>query len=364
MTVFDEATFEEGMQTSEEILKGLDSTDIFVVFLSNHALNSDWVKKEIVDAYDRFSRGDIERIYPIIIDPSITHDDSRIPLWMRAEYNLRLVSRPNAAARRILQRLRELSWKRHPKIQEKEKIFVGRNDLIKQFEERVDDISKVTPTCIVCSGLKKIGRRAFLRHALTKTNAIDSSYDPLRIYLSQDDGIEGFIVKLYDLGVSSGHDITGLLTKSVTEKTAIALSICRDISDARDLIIIEDDGSIVSYEGKIADWFFDLIETLDRERILFAIAAIYKPQRVWQRERLFALNISELEPLERKGLLKRYSDLEELDLPRADLEFVSGFCKDIPIRHFSLSIQLSRQESNLCETIQLRSLSSARIELR
>ena len=32
MTVFDEATFEEGMQTSSEILKGLDATDIFVVF--------------------------------------------------------------------------------------------------------------------------------------------------------------------------------------------------------------------------------------------------------------------------------------------------------------------------------------------
>jgi hypothetical protein len=56
MTVFDEATFEEGMQTSSEILKGLDSTDIFVVFLSSSALESKWVKQEIVEAYDRLSR--------------------------------------------------------------------------------------------------------------------------------------------------------------------------------------------------------------------------------------------------------------------------------------------------------------------
>jgi hypothetical protein len=245
MTVFDEDTFEEGMQTSSEILKGLDATDIFVVFLSDSALKSAWVKKEIIEAYDRLSRGDLDRIYPIIIDHHITHDDPRIPEWMRKEYNLRLVSRPSTAVRRIQQRLRELSWQRHPKIREKEKIFVGRNDLIKLFEERFDDIARATPVGIICSGLKKIGRRAFLKYALTKTNVIDQSYDPLRIYLSQDDGIEGFIIKLYDLGISSQYDLLNLLNKTTEEKTAIATSICREVADARDVLLIEDDGSII-----------------------------------------------------------------------------------------------------------------------
>jgi TIR domain len=75
MLVFDEATFEEGMPTSAEILKGLDITDIFVLFISNESLNSNWVKEEVAGAYSRLSRGDIDRIYPIIIDTSIKHDD-------------------------------------------------------------------------------------------------------------------------------------------------------------------------------------------------------------------------------------------------------------------------------------------------
>lgn len=336
MTVFDEATFEEGMKTSSEILKGLDATDIFVLFISNAALNSDWVKGEIIEAYNRLSRGDIDRIYPIIIDPTVTHDDPRIPTWMRAEYNLRLVSRPGSAARRIQQRLRELSWKRHPRLYEKERIFVGRNEIIKAFEERIDDIAKLTPLSIICSGLKKIGRRAFLKHALTKTNVIDAAYEPLRVYLSQDDGLEGFIVKLYDLGVSSEHDLTSLLTKSIHDKTVLATRICQDISDAKDLIFIEDDGSIVNYEGQVANWFLDILTSLKRERVLFAVAAMYRPQRslLWDNERLFSLNLSELEPSERKGLLKRYSDLEELDLPRSDLEFIGGLLQGYPEQIF------------------------------
>ena len=42
-SVFDEMTFEFGMKTIEEIFKGIDSSDIFVFFISNDSLNSKWV---------------------------------------------------------------------------------------------------------------------------------------------------------------------------------------------------------------------------------------------------------------------------------------------------------------------------------
>ncbi|MCZ5158029.1 toll/interleukin-1 receptor domain-containing protein [Escherichia coli] len=45
--IFDEQTFEKGMSPSEEILKGLDDTSLFVLFLSDSALESDWVKEEM-----------------------------------------------------------------------------------------------------------------------------------------------------------------------------------------------------------------------------------------------------------------------------------------------------------------------------
>ena len=48
--IFDEMTFETGMQTLKEIFKGIDNADIFVFFISNDSLESPWVKKEIFQA--------------------------------------------------------------------------------------------------------------------------------------------------------------------------------------------------------------------------------------------------------------------------------------------------------------------------
>ena len=334
--VYDQATFEDGMITAEEILKGLDVTDVFVLFISNASLNSDWVRKELIEAHSRLTRGDIERIYPIIIDSAVTHDDSRIPEWMRNEYNLRLISRPTTAARRIEQRLRELSWKKHPKIRDKEKIFVGRNTLVKAFEERIDDISKETPRCIFAFGLKKIGRRAFLKHALQKTNDIDSSYDPLRIHLTQDDGIEGFIVKLYDLGVTSEQDLLGLTSKKIGEKTKIAIGIVNEIAAARDIVLIEDDGTIVDFEGNISEWFSDVVASMDAGKTTLCIAATnrIRDKKLWRDERIFTLNIPELESTERAGLLRRYSELDELHLAQQDFAFVAGLLTGYPDQVF------------------------------
>lgn len=41
---YDEYTFEDGMNTLDEIMSALDSTDLFVLFISDKALDSKWVK--------------------------------------------------------------------------------------------------------------------------------------------------------------------------------------------------------------------------------------------------------------------------------------------------------------------------------
>ena len=128
--VYDEVTFEAGLENEELIIDWLSRSDLFVLFLSNDSLNSSWVKKEILEASDLQSLGQIKKIYPIIIDPSITHEDRRIPDWMRDTYNLRFVSKPAVAARKIISMMREISWKQTPKLKEKQQFFVGRNDLI------------------------------------------------------------------------------------------------------------------------------------------------------------------------------------------------------------------------------------------
>ena len=49
-SIIDSKSFEEGMKNLEEILTALDSTDLFVLFISNESLNSKWVKEEILIA--------------------------------------------------------------------------------------------------------------------------------------------------------------------------------------------------------------------------------------------------------------------------------------------------------------------------
>ena len=49
-SVFDEMTFEYGMKTIDEIFSGIDSSDIFVIFISNDSLNSKWVSEELTYA--------------------------------------------------------------------------------------------------------------------------------------------------------------------------------------------------------------------------------------------------------------------------------------------------------------------------
>ena len=50
--VYDAMCFEVGMQTIDEIFRELNNTGIFVLFISDTSLNSDWVKRELARAED------------------------------------------------------------------------------------------------------------------------------------------------------------------------------------------------------------------------------------------------------------------------------------------------------------------------
>ena len=145
---YDESTFEEGMGNLEEIINALDRSSIFVLLISNNSLDSEWVRREIAEASGRLDNGQLKRFFPIIIDPSIDHTDRRIPDWIRDSYNLRPITRPTIAAKRIKERLVEASWKNHPMLKARDRIFVGRNAQIGEFEQRFDDFTKPQPTVV------------------------------------------------------------------------------------------------------------------------------------------------------------------------------------------------------------------------
>lgn len=330
--ILDEEAFEEGMRTIDEIALGLDASSLFVIFLSDASLRSEWVRDELSSAKQRFDENQIKRIFPIIIDANITHLDSRIPAWMRDELNIQPILKPEVAARRINARLLELSWEIHPRLRERKEIFVGRNELISLIEERFDDFQRRTPVALLASGLPSIGRKTVLQKALKKANIVKPSYEFSVISLSAMDSIEDFIAKIYDLGLIDG-DSPDTNEIDVGQKIDVAIAAVLAVAKERERILIEDRGVIVQRDGEIVDWFLKIADALaSSEHLLFCIASQYRPNASINRssDLIFSVPVKELEVSERNGLLNRYCRFLGLDLSREELEFFADILSGFP----------------------------------
>jgi len=332
-TIYDEDTFESGMSPSEEIINGFDETSLFVIFISESALESKWVKDEVTMAKEKVDEGEVDRIYPIIIDENISYEDPRIPKWMKEGFNIQHIRQPKVAARKINARLRELTWRNHPTLREREKIFVGRNTKIQQVEERFDDYDKDPPLVFIASGLNSIGRKSFIKHSLKKSNIVRDSYSFPQISIDDNDSIEDFILKVQDLGFTDEIKSVNLLETDIDAKIKIASNLINDIASEKERVLIEDKGAIIQYDGDIVDWFTSIINNIaDREHLTFCISSKFRANRSikYKNPAFYMEEIPELEKSERNGLLLRYSKYKKLELSRDDLGFFSDILTGYP----------------------------------
>ncbi|MES9899733.1 MAG: TIR domain-containing protein [Sedimenticola sp.] len=331
--VFDEETFEKGMGPIEEIINGLDESSLFVIFLSDTALNSDWVKHELSNAKQYLDEGRLQRIYPILIDEDLTHTDDRIPEWLKESTNIQHIVRPAVAAKKINSRLIEISWNFHPRLRERETIFVGRNSLINEIEERLDDFRKSPPSVLIASGLPYIGRKSFLKYASRKSNLVRDSYEYPLITLAQSDSIEDFILKIHDLGFSDTTNLHDKLRGNLQQKIQVAGDIIKQIINESERILIEDNGVIVQRDGEIVDWLVDVVRAIESAgHLTFCVASKLRPNKSinHKNESFYCVYVEELQPSEREGLLVRYSKFKELSLNREDLGFFSDLLTGYP----------------------------------
>lgn len=319
--IYDAYTFEAGMKTIDEILKNLERTDLFVLLISDAALESKWVRDEIINSKTLMDSGKIKQFLPIIIDRNINYKDFRIPSWIRENYNLRVIPKPNAAFRVINAAFSRLSIVSDPKSLRARKLFVGRNDQLKELEGRIDDFEKTVPSAVVASGLREIGRKKYILEGLRKLNRIDEFHNPISISLHYEDGLDGFISKLIDLGFSSVYENNinlGALERA--EKISVLSGLLRELVHQNELIIIDDWRCIVQFGGIYADWFVEVCENLPKNKIYMCIASGSSPLASKYRkvDSIFHIKIPELDKNERIGLLVRYlrevEGIDELDI--------------------------------------------------
>ncbi len=307
--VYDGYNFESGMNTLGEILRGIADSDIFVLFISNAALNSAWVQKEITSAKPLLDASVIKRFLPILIDKDVHHSDPRLPNWIKDNYNIRLVSKPTVAVRRISTVFNQLSLNSHPKLDARRRLFVGRNKELERIELRIDDYSKSLPSTLLISGMREIGRKSFLIHALRKANKISSTYSPITITLQQEDGIDGLISKIFDVGIYDGEfDTDQLSGMDMVDKVKFLVELLSEFSRQNEILLVDDWRCIVRYGGEVPEWFVPVCEALPPNRMVLAIACATRPKLGAHKgtEAIFVDKLDELDPDERIGLLVRY----------------------------------------------------------
>ncbi|BBP79380.1 hypothetical protein PHLH7_54840 [Pseudomonas sp. Ost2] len=333
--VYDEMSFESGEETMNEIIRGLDESTVFCLFISDESLKSPWVREEIDGASIRLANGSLKYIYPVVIDRSVTHDDPRIPQWLKENYNLRLVTRPVIAARRIQQKLRQASWAKHPKLKERERAFVGRNKNIESFERRFDDYSQPKPVLSVVVGPPSIGRRTLISNALRKLalNGPDKDFPVLP--LDRHASIEDFILRLLDLGASdASYAELNLAERPIDEKVAITVGLLKDLAKLKERVVVLDEGCLVTYERKLAPWFEAIVSHTDlvgKPLLFVASRWAPNPNSVRQLSRVvFSCTLGELDPSERRRLFARLLEIEEIVLSTEDFETFAALLNGFP----------------------------------
>ncbi|SMP24484.1 toll/interleukin-1 receptor domain-containing protein [Chryseobacterium profundimaris] len=332
--VFDEFEFEAGMPIFEEIKKGIGQSDIFVLFISDDALNSFWVKQEIIEIKNLIDDGLDKQFFPILIDKSLNISaDIRIPNWLK-KYLLNPLTEHFLITKKIQQRLRDVALDKNPLFKAKAKLFIGRQDQFDLFESKIYNVLGTKPKSIIVSGLEGIGRRTFLKKAFVRDERIKDFYDPIYITLDTKDSIEDFILKLQDYKGDNSNDYLEQLSQiEYFEKVNEAKQLLIRIKNNNEFVFIIDSGCIIKPTKQIADWYLEIINDPEFEN-LFTINIIsrFRPSNdiIRNNKNILHFNITNLSDNDTEKLFVKYYSLLNIDLKKEQAEEILTLLNGIP----------------------------------
>ncbi len=335
LCVYDSMCFEEGIKNIDAIFDGIEKTSIFVFFISNTSLDSEWVQRELTEAEDRLHHDSskLSQIFPIIIDPSIQHDDPRIPDFLKVgadSYNLRTLPNPSIAYRKIKAQLikRKLM---NADFRRTYQLFYGRDDEIAQFKRRFDGDYQLR--VLVASGIFGIGRRSYLIEALRSAQVIERYYEPASISLGDMDGIDDLLARLYEAGFGSLSLEQIVSLKTMQEKIAALTTAFQDVQKYKEHIIIHDGGCIVGVNGELRYWFEHAVASdLLRPEIFVSIASRNSIKHMYERKHnwLFSIDLTVLPRPQWNGLLRVYSKSIGIEISAEDREYFKDVITGYP----------------------------------
>lgn len=331
IAIYDSFSFESGLKTLDEILNNLDSTDIFVIFLSNAALESEWVKKELSVSNELKQKDKIKQIYPIIIDSNLSHGDPRIPKWLNNgfdSYNLRYISSPKMAYRKIKNQLIILNNQSHFNHY---KVYIGHEDILKKFDDEYY-IAQNSPKCIIACGIEGVGREAFIRECVKVPKTFSDFYEPIVISTDSNDSIDAIISKLIESGFGDVDllSIEKLNKLAIDEKINLLSTILTQIQNSKEFVIFRDNGALIQQQ-EVIWWLAKSLEPI-RNELTIGIASYYNVRKSKTSKDCYIENINELDESGKLKLLDKLAKVHGLTLDRDDIKFFQNIVTGHPLQ--------------------------------
>jgi len=331
LCVYDKFSFEEGKLSINEITTNLDKSGIFVFFISQHSLNSEWVKKEILLAETPLKKSEII-IFPIIIDMSVKYDDPRLPKWLSAEYNIQYIGKRAKIISLIKQEIIKLKWKFLPHLEKEENFFVGRNFIINELEKNYYHIN---PPCFFISGVRGNGRRSILKYLLSKkVELFEPSYQISTISLDYTQGFHDLILGISDLGFNSKTiHYEDIVNADLAQNISLCKQLLEELSQEKIFIFIEDDGCIVNKNRSISEPFITAILTAQTMQPTIGIISKYRPLSVnilELQKKISFTDVPELNHDEIDMFVRKLSAIFQLQLEEEDISFLEDVLNGHP----------------------------------
>jgi tetratricopeptide (TPR) repeat protein len=264
----DSHTFDEGRSSAEEIFRAISRSDLFVLFASAKALNSQWVASELQIAQSHLYSGKLGGVLVFIIDDSPV---TTLPDWIRL-YVFARTDNETRIANRIRSKLIQLdSLRENP-----QKPFVSRIRLRDEIEKRLADLARMT-NAIYVSGADGIGRRALISNSLA-TLFPGSDVSGVDIAVADGEGILEVYRKLFLAWnkprlaeANTLFEDTSTLPKD--ELIARTVELITQIGSTKTFAWFQCDFATLTEDGYFEPQFRELLSTLSTRRPTLVIRA-------------------------------------------------------------------------------------------
>lgn len=330
--------FEEGTDITKEIEANIDKSTVFVLLLSKEALKSDWVRKEINMIRLKTLDDEIADFIPVFVDNRISVEDVQLadkPFGWVVKYLLKQAMSPKMIARLVSRRLNQQRLDTDKVAREKDRLFFGRDKDMSELKIKYFEDTSSSKRAVIISGLDHVGRKRLLNEFIHQTvNDVHESYIPIKILLTETDGVERLITQLNEY--LQIYDENKLLEELRNEKKSLdmAVELLNKIVDSQERIVIRDEKCIVLSNGRLTDWFVSLLLKKDLHPMIhFFVASKFTPRPGVENHFpcIISRQIAALDNVNMKALFNAYAKNRKLSPNEAEtnyfLKCMSGFPK-------------------------------------